>query len=213
MKYFTAPALFALILLSQCTTVNRFLMDSRTPGIDLLKFEPGDLDARRTSVYKLSNTTVTIDARWQDAESAVLMVRDSADDREITFNGDRVKKNALSYEYHFDANGAVSEVYLTDGKNTREMLDRSAVPVHDAKPVAEKKGYTIMTHAGEFDCTMRIEKEADSYYVFFLNASILGRVARCHILDESDYKAFTALDKKRQESFLSKEMIEIYSAK
>ena len=212
MKHHLLIPLCALIF-TQCTTINTFLMEDRTPAIDLLKFEPGDLDARRTSVYKTANTTITIDAKWKDTDTAVLMVRDSADDREITFNGERMKKNALSYEYHYDAAGAVSAVYLTDGKNTREQIDQNAIPVHETTVIAEKKGYKILTHAGEFDCIMRVEKGKDAYYVRFINAAILGRVARCHVLDEAGYTTFTALDKKRQESFLSKEMMEIYTVK
>ena len=212
MKMILLP-LSALFLFAQCTSIHLYLMKDRVPGIDLLKFEAADLEHRRSAVYKSADTTISLEAQQKDDGTAVLLARDSADDSEIMVNGERMKKNELSYEYHFDDKGAAAEVFLVTKNKALYKIVQALIPVHETQLVAEKAGFSILTHAGKFDCTMRVEKEKDSYYVYFLNASILGRVARCHILDEAAYARFTALEKKRQETYLSKGMLEIYSAK
>ena len=101
----------------------------------------------------------------------------------------------------------------TEKKRTALDLNTANETNTEEVIVSGTDGYSITTNAGTFSCSMNVTRDHNVYTVTFLNRKLPAGTVRCFVLTDSQYKNFSKLDKRSQQSFLTEDMLEVYETR
>jgi hypothetical protein len=141
---------------------------------------------------------------------SILKIKSYYDSRSMSLFMGMHGLSDISIEYHLDNNYKTKAAYVLDSNGKHYETKNIDYVQFTPKIIFEDSGYEIITHAGKFQCDLKITDTDSRYDVKFYDKDTLLFGIRMLTLNKKQVDKFISLDKVEKTNYKSDTFMELY---